>query len=97
MLAQVSPAPYLPRLAKALQRLSYDAGSGRPFAGTGLTPLGSLLGGFLAVRWGLRTSLLLTAAAMALSPLFMALSPLARLGKSLPDEHQPGTGRTSST
>lgn len=67
------------------------------FAGMGLTPLGSLLGGFLAVRWGLRTSLLLTAAAMALSPLFMALSPLARLGKSLPDEHQPGTGRTSST
>ncbi|WP_329618328.1 MFS transporter [Streptomyces brevispora] len=67
------------------------------FVGMGLTPLGSLLGGFLAVRWGLRTSLLLTAVAMALSPLFMALSPLARLGKSLPDEHQPGTRRTSST
>ncbi len=62
------------------------------FAGMGLTPLGSLLGGFLAVRWGLRTSLLLTAATMALSPLFMALSPLARLGKSLPAVHRPETG-----
>ncbi|MFE4722839.1 hypothetical protein ACFRLW_41995, partial [Streptomyces sp. NPDC056728] len=30
VLAQVSPAAYLPRLAKALQRLSYDTGSGRP-------------------------------------------------------------------
>lgn len=63
------------------------------FAGMGLTPLGSLLGGFLAVRWGLRTSLLLTAATMALSPLFMALSPLARLGKPLPAAHQPGAGQ----
>jgi MFS family permease len=54
------------------------------FAGMGLTPLGSLLGGFLAGRWGLRTSLLLTAIGLSLSPLFMALSPLARLGKNLP-------------
>ena len=30
VLAQVSPAAYLPRLAKALQRLSYDTSSGRP-------------------------------------------------------------------
>ncbi|WP_330278531.1 hypothetical protein OHB53_02510 [Streptomyces sp. NBC_00056] len=29
VLAHVSPAAYLPRLAKALQRLSYDTGSGR--------------------------------------------------------------------
>ncbi|MFF1417177.1 hypothetical protein [Streptomyces sp. NPDC058280] len=29
VLAQVSPAAYLPRLAKALQRLSYDSGSGQ--------------------------------------------------------------------
>ena len=53
-------------------------------AGMGLTPLGSLLGGFLAGRWGLRTSLLLTAIALSLSPLSMAFSPLARLGKHLP-------------
>ncbi|MFC4889864.1 MFS transporter [Streptomyces beijiangensis] len=54
------------------------------FVGMGLTPLGSLLGGWLAGQWGLRTGLLVTAAALALSPLFMASSPLARLGKSLP-------------
>jgi MFS family permease len=54
------------------------------FAGMGLTPLGSLLGGFLAQEWGLRTSLLVTAAGMLLSPALMALSPLARLGRTLP-------------
>ncbi|MFH8487136.1 MFS transporter [Streptomyces longisporoflavus] len=54
--------------------------------GMGLTPVGSLLGGFLAGALGLRTSLLLTAVCLALSPLFMALSPLARLGKRLPGE-----------
>ncbi|MFF1698702.1 MFS transporter [Streptomyces sp. NPDC058257] len=54
------------------------------FVGMGLTPLGSLLGGFLAGAWGPRTSLLLTAVCLALSPLFMALSPLARLGNQLP-------------
>ncbi|WLQ43302.1 hypothetical protein P8A22_27345 [Streptomyces laculatispora] len=32
VLTQVSPASYLPRLTKALQRLSHDAGSGRPHA-----------------------------------------------------------------
>lgn len=52
--------------------------------GMGLTPLGSLLGGYLAGALGLRTSLLLTAITLALSPLFMALSPLARLGRDLP-------------
>jgi hypothetical protein len=41
----------------------------------GLTPLGSLLGGCLAGALGLRTSLLLTAVTLALSPLFMARSP----------------------
>ncbi|MFD9322821.1 MFS transporter [Streptomyces sp. NPDC060053] len=50
------------------------------FVGMGLSPLGSLLGGFLAEEWGLRTSLLATAAGMMLSPAVMALSPLARLG-----------------
>lgn len=54
------------------------------FVGMGLTPLGSLLGGFLAEEWGLRTSLLVTAAGMMLSPVLMALSPLARLGRALP-------------
>ncbi|MFI6693236.1 MFS transporter [Streptomyces sp. NPDC050433] len=54
------------------------------FVGMGLTPLGSLLGGFLATRWDLRTSLLLTVVGLFLSPSFMALSPLARLGKELP-------------
>lgn len=59
-------------------------------AGMGLTPVGSLLGGFLAGHWGLRTSLLVTAAALALSPLFMAFSPLARLGRRLPYAQQRG-------
>lgn len=54
------------------------------FVGMGLTPLGSLLGGFLADRWGLRTGLLLMVVGMLLSPLSMAFSPLARLGKELP-------------
>ncbi|MFF7199883.1 MFS transporter [Streptomyces sp. NPDC008141] len=54
------------------------------FVGMGLTPLGSLLGGLLAQEWGLRTSLLVSAAGMMLSPAVMAVSPLARLGRELP-------------
>lgn len=54
------------------------------FAGMGLTPLGSLLGGLLAEHWGIRTALSVTAAGMMLSPMLMALSPLARLGQALP-------------
>ncbi len=57
------------------------------FVGMGLTPLGSLLGGFLAEEWGLRLSLLVTAAGMMLSPVVMAFSPLARLGRELPASH----------
>lgn len=53
-------------------------------AGMGLTPIGSLTGGLLAAEWGLRTGLLVTAAGMMLSPVVMALSPLARLGRQLP-------------
>ncbi|MBK3574479.1 MFS transporter [Streptomyces sp. MBT65] len=53
------------------------------FVGMGLSPLGSLLGGFLAQELGLRTGLLVTAAGMMLSPAVMALSPLARLGRDL--------------
>ncbi|MFF2230265.1 MFS transporter [Streptomyces anulatus] len=54
------------------------------FVGMGFTPLGSLLGGLLAQEWGLRTGLLVTAAGMMLSPVLMAASPLARLGRLLP-------------
>jgi len=69
------------------QAITPDAIQGRvaatiTFAGMGLTPLGSLLGGFLGQEWGLRTSLLVTAAGMMLSPVLMALSPLARLGRA---------------
>ncbi|WP_329348078.1 MFS transporter [Streptomyces sp. NBC_01261] len=63
------------------------------FAGMGLTPLGSLFGGFIAQEWGLRTGLLVTAAGMVLSPVALALSPLARLGGDLDAlaRDQPGT------
>lgn len=54
------------------------------FVGMGMAPLGSLLGGFLAGEWGLRTTLLVTAAGMLLSPVVMVFSPLARLGRTLP-------------
>lgn len=54
------------------------------FAGMGFTPLGSLLGGLLAQVWGLRTGLLVSAGGMMLSPVLMAVSPLARLGRVLP-------------
>lgn len=57
------------------------------FVGMGMAPLGSLTGGFLAQEWGLRTSLLVTAAGMMLSPVIMASSPLARLGRELPAPH----------
>ena len=62
-------------------------------AGMGLTPLGSLLGGLLGQEWGLRTSLLVTAAGMMASPLLMALSPLARLGRALPGPAHCGPPR----
>jgi MFS family permease len=56
------------------------------FAGMGLAPLGSLLGGFLGQDWGLRVSLLAMAAGMMLSPALMASSPLVRLGRTLPTQ-----------
>jgi MFS family permease len=59
------------------------------FTGMGMTPLGSLLGGYLAGRLELRTSLLLTAVGLLVSPLLIALSPLARLGKVLPAAREP--------
>lgn len=54
------------------------------FVGMGLSPLGSLLGGFLAESWGLRTTLLMTATGLLVSPVVMAVSPLVRLGRTLP-------------
>lgn len=62
--------------------------------GTGLGPLGSLLGGGLAAWCGLRPALLAAAAALTLSPIYLACSPLARLGRSLPErrEADPGGG-----
>lgn len=54
------------------------------FAGMGTTSVGSLFGGWLAGQWGPRAALLVTAAGLLLSPLIMAFSPLARLGRSLP-------------
>jgi hypothetical protein len=70
------------------QALTPDALQGRvaatiTFAGMGMAPLGSLAGGVLAAQWGLRAALAVTAAGMLLSPLVMALSPLARLGREL--------------
>ncbi|MGW0598882.1 MFS transporter [Streptomyces sp. NPDC002776] len=59
------------------------------FVGMGLTPLGSLLGGLLAEAWGTRTSLLVTASGMLLSPVLVTLSPLARLGRTLPSPTVP--------
>ncbi|MFI0895545.1 MFS transporter [Streptomyces sp. NPDC020983] len=55
------------------------------FAGMGTAPLGSLLGGVLADGLGLRAGLFATAAAMLLSPAVLALSPLGRLGRELPE------------
>ncbi|MFB7709938.1 MFS transporter [Streptomyces sp. NPDC056105] len=80
------------------QALTPDGMQGRAaatitFVGMGLTPLGSLLGGFLADEWGLRLGLAVTAAGMLLSPLLMALSPLARLGRTLPDRRAPCPAR----
>ncbi|MCI3270012.1 MFS transporter [Streptomyces cylindrosporus] len=71
------------------QTVTPDAMQGRAaatinFVGMGTTPLGSLLGGVLAEAWGTRVSLLVMAACMLLSPALMALSPLARLGRTLP-------------
>lgn len=74
------------------QAVTPDALQGRvaatiTFAGMGLTPLGSLVGGLLAAHWGIRPALLVTAAGMMLSPALMAVSPLARLGRALPAPH----------
>jgi predicted MFS family arabinose efflux permease len=56
------------------------------FVGMGLGPFGSLAGGFLAAHCGLRAALLVTAAGLTLSPLYLVCSPLARLGRNLPQQ-----------
>ncbi|GIE28196.1 MFS transporter [Actinoplanes italicus] len=71
------------------QALTPDALQGRVaatimFAGMGLTPFGSLFGGLLADRWTLRAALLICTAGMMLSPAIMLVSPLARLGRTVP-------------
>ena len=53
------------------------------FIGMGLTPLGSLLGGYLGQEWGLRAGLLAAAFGALISPVLIAFSPLARLGRAL--------------
>jgi MFS family permease len=63
------------------------------FVGMGLTPLGSLLGGFLAEAWGTRTSLLAAAAGMLLSPALMALSPSPAWEGPFRKSVAPGYGR----
>ncbi|MFE8015151.1 MFS transporter [Streptomyces antibioticus] len=60
------------------------------FVGMGLAPLGALFGGFLAEEWGARGSLLMTAVGMLLSPVLMALSPLARLGRRVVQASERG-------
>ncbi len=77
------------RQALTPDRMQGRAAATITFAGMGLTPLGSLFGGYLADGWGLRCTLLVTAAGMVLSPLLMALSPLARLGRDLPFPKSP--------
>ena len=59
------------------------------FVGMGLTPLGSLLGGFLGESFGLRTSIWLTGLGLCLSPICMIVSPLVRLGRALPEAAEP--------
>ncbi|WP_367669546.1 MFS transporter [Streptomyces sp. DT2A-34] len=80
------------RQAVTPHRMQGRAAATITFVGMGSTPLGSLVGGFLAEEWGLRTSLLVTAAGMMLSPVVMALSPLARLGRELPASHDAPHG-----
>ncbi|MGW1030562.1 MFS transporter [Streptomyces antibioticus] len=69
------------RQAVTPYRMQGRAAATITFVGMGLAPLGALFGGFLAEEWGVRGSLLMTAVGMLLSPVLMALSPLARLGR----------------
>ncbi|MEV4636891.1 MFS transporter [Actinoplanes sp. NPDC049548] len=64
------------------------------FAGMGLTPLGALAGGLLAGHLPIRTALLVAAAGMMASPVSMVLSPLGRLGRTLPAVKYPAVPST---
>jgi MFS family permease len=77
------------RQALTPDRMQGRAAATITFAGMGLTPLGSLLGGVLGQECGLRTGLLVAATGMMLSPVLMALSPLTRLGRALPASQAP--------
>lgn len=57
--------------------------------GIGLSPLGSLAGGWLADLTSTRTALFAAAVAMIISPLVITFSPLARVGRDLPREDPP--------
>lgn len=72
------------RLAMTPENLQGRVAATLNFAGMGLTPVGSLLGGVLGATAGLRTGLSLAGAGLLLSPLCMVLSPLARVGTTLP-------------
>ncbi len=73
------------------------------FVGMGLTPLGSLLGGLLAEAWGTRTSLLVTALGMLVSPALMpchhspAWDELCRLRRELRSRRREGLCRPTTT
>ncbi|SME88336.1 MFS transporter [Streptomyces sp. Amel2xC10] len=69
------------RQAVTPYRMQGRAAATITFVGMGLAPLGALFGGFLAEEWGVRGGLLMTAVGMLLSPVLIALSPLARLGR----------------
>jgi MFS family permease len=53
------------------------------FLGMGLTPVGALVGGVAAGALGARVALLTATLGLFLSPLYLSLSPLARLGRTL--------------
>ncbi|MEU5693026.1 MFS transporter [Actinosynnema sp. NPDC020468] len=54
------------------------------FFAQGTAPLGALLGGVLAAAVGLRSAVAISAAALMLGFVVLALSPLTRIGKELP-------------
>lgn len=69
------------RQARTADGMQGRAAATITFIGMGLTPLGSLLGGYLAQQCGPRAALLAAATGALLSPTLIALSPLARLAQ----------------
>jgi predicted MFS family arabinose efflux permease len=89
----VNVAVIVIRQAATPDRLQGRVAATVTFVGMGLAPAGSLTGGLLAGEWGLRTGLLVAAAGMLLSPVVLAVSPLARLGRELPSPVDGDAGR----